>query len=496
MSQGAFAERLNQDQRKEIHIPSDLDDYLNKKLSEGKQVILTGNPGDGKTQYILMQKQEYEGFFLKDASTWELSELIEEWNKAYENEEKGIIAINDGPLQQLIHRYKENYDFLEDVDYMMENQALTSKDYDHPNDDMILIDLSKRSVLSPIIVKQAITKLTNIHNIDEDNDKHISYNAAKLSQEDIKSSFGEMLTYIGGLDSTVTMRDLLNFIAFCINGGKEEEIEDFDEELKFYNLAYSGRGKIFDLFREHINPRELTHPHLDSILWSEAEKNSGFSDTEYNSDSIEEEFLRLKRKFMFGDKATEGIFAKEIYNKTNESFLNYRNNDDLHYVEKTEQLIGWMNSYFIPSSDMTNRLLLWFSHNFRSKENKVIISRGSAPADKFRYKSPKLNPVIEDSITYNPNYYVLEYDPGQDYEKKSKIRIDKDLHQTLSSLDLGVPYIMRDENTERKIMNFMEEVEKREIKDEIRSTVRMKDTESGEITKIKVNNDEYSLSGV
>ena len=496
ISQGAFAERLSQNQRKEIHISSELDEFLDEKLEEGKQIILTGNPGDGKTQYIMMEKEEYDGFFLKDGSTWEPSELIEEWNEAYSENRKGILAINDGPLQRLINDFSGDFEFLNDVDHMMENQIVMDDGYEHPNEDIILIDLSKRSVLSTKIVKQAIEKLTTVHDTSEEMDKHISYNAEKLSQEEIKNSLSQMLSYIGVIDSSVTMRDLLNFIAYCINGGKKEEVENFDEDLKFYNLAYEGRGKLFDLFREHIDPKVLTHPYLDSVLWSETEEGMEFNDSDYDAEQVQKEFLRKKRRFLFGDKKVDEIGTKEVYDKTNENFLNYRNNANLQPREKTEQLIQWLNSYFIPESDMTNSLLLWFSHNFRSKENQVIISREEAHTDKFQYKVPKLNSEISDAITFHSNQYVLEYDPGQDFNRKPKMKIDKNLHETLSSLDLGVPYVMRDEKVERKILNFMEEIQKREIGDETRAKIRMKDTETGDITKIKVNNDEFSLSGI
>ena len=44
----AYADRLNQDELKGIHVALDVDDYLFEQAGGNKQVIVTGNPGDGK----------------------------------------------------------------------------------------------------------------------------------------------------------------------------------------------------------------------------------------------------------------------------------------------------------------------------------------------------------------------------------------------------------------------------------------------------------------
>jgi predicted ATP-dependent serine protease len=59
LARGGFAESLTPHQRRQIHIDTDLDSFLEAALEDGKQVVLTGNPGDGKTQHILMRQDNY-----------------------------------------------------------------------------------------------------------------------------------------------------------------------------------------------------------------------------------------------------------------------------------------------------------------------------------------------------------------------------------------------------------------------------------------------------
>ncbi|MFB6199773.1 MAG: hypothetical protein ABEJ83_02755 [Candidatus Nanohaloarchaea archaeon] len=494
ISQGGFAETMSEDQRKEIHAKSRMDDFLEEQMKKGRQVVLTGNPGDGKTQHIMKIRREYDGYYETDASTREPEELVEEWKEAYDEGKKGIIAINDGPLQQVITEFSDDYGFLRDIQYKMENQLVTRvDDFENPNEDIVVVNMSKRQILSKTIIHQTVNNLTNLYDVEADSNYHISYNIEKLRNERVKSSLTQLLSYLGTYDSEVTMRDLLNFVAYCINGGRKDEERNFSEDLKYYNLAYRGRGKVFDLFRDYLDPEEMTHPYLDSVLWSEAEEEINAPDSEYDIDEVKKKFLRKKRAFLFGEKTVDGVKPRDVYKESRDSFMNYRSNEDINTQQKKENLILRLNKYFLPDADKSNELVLWFTHNFRSKENQVVISRADAATQNFNYLVPQLNPEIEEAMSFSSDHYFLEYSGESD---RPRLKIDENLHDRLNTLELGVPYFMRDKRIERRIINFMEDVQKEEISSETHATIRLKDTETGEDKKIKVDNDEYTLSDI
>ena len=51
-STNSYADRLTADELESIHVDLGVDDYLVAQAEAGRQIIVTGNPGDGKTHLI------------------------------------------------------------------------------------------------------------------------------------------------------------------------------------------------------------------------------------------------------------------------------------------------------------------------------------------------------------------------------------------------------------------------------------------------------------
>ncbi len=421
LARGGFAETMTDSQRAAIHIETRLDEFLEEALDDGKQIVLTGNPGDGKTQYILMQERRRgapgNAYYLPDASSEsDYSTVLEEWKEALSDGRPGILAINEGPLYEMLTHHQDEYEFLDTV--------------------------------------------------------------------------AQQLRTIGKIDVHVTIRDLLNFIAHCITGGKSEAVEDFDEDLKYYNLAYSGRGTLFDLFRQHVNPQELTHPFVDSSLWSRAEQEVAPRDTDDARDEIEKEFLQLKRRFLFEDEGMDlGYSSKILYHDVDYEFLQIRN-EDSGTTEDLENLLRRINGYFSDSSGMTYELQLWFSHKYIGRSTKAILTRHSVSKSDFRIQRPKLNPSIEDAMEYIPNYAVLQYTAG---ENTVQLEVDRSLYESFSRIDSGIPYALRDREEEQVLLEFMRDIEYQETPGESTGTVTIKDAETGQTETIRIQDDRYNL---
>lgn len=501
LSQGGFAEKLSPEQRRSIHITTRLDEYIDDALAAGKQVVLTGNPGDGKTQYILRKQPEYpepEYFYLYDASEFaDYGELLNEWADAFRGGKPGILAINDGPLYEMTTSYTGDYPFLETVEAQFQNQVVYDDDAasDIDFDDLVVIDLNNRNVLTRKVVLQAIENLTADHFLKNGHNHsrmcHIQYNIQKLQNDTIRDNFKRLLKTVGKLDEHVTVRDLLNFVAYCITGGQSDCEVDFGEELKYYNLAFEGDGRIFSLLDEYFNPRNLTHPFIDSTLWADAEEEVNPRDVEDLRDAIDTEFLRQKRRFYFEDELMNlGFTGRDLYHEINYPFLDQRNNPQQSDEGVKEETIEMINSYFSPGSSQRSELRLWQAHNYRSKSSLVLISRTKIPKYEFERKIPDLHPAIRGAMDYTPTHHALEYTGG---DRSVRIKITRELSQSLSALDATVPYLVRDRKEEQQLLEFMEEIEYQANYSEVEGRILIKDTETGEVEVLEVHDDRYRM---
>lgn len=502
LARGGFAEKLSPDQRRAIHITTSLDDFIDDALDDdGKQIVLTGNPGDGKTQYILRNKPQYpepDYFYLYDASEFaDYVDLLEEWSDAFEAGKPGILAINDGPLYEMTTSYSEDYPFLKTVEEQFQRQIVyddseaADVDFDH----LVVIDLNNRDVLTRKILVQAIKNLTADHFLEEGHNHsgtcHIEYNIQKLQNDTIRDNFKELLKTVGKLEEHVTIRDLLNFLAYCITGGHDECRTDFGEDLRYYNLAFEGKGQIFVLLDEHFNPRDLTHPFIDSRLWADAEDQVSPRDTEDLRDAIHTEFIRQKRRFYFEDELMDiGYTGRDLYHSINYPFLDMRNNPEQSEEGVKEETIEMINGYFSPGSSQRSELRLWQAHNYRSKSSLVLISRTRVSKYDLDRKKPDLHPQIREAMGYTPTHIALEYNGGNN---PVRLRITRELFQSLSALDANVPYLVRDREEEQQLLEFMEEIEYQEQYSETEGQILIKDTGTGKVESLEVHDDRYRV---
>ena len=496
LARGGFAESLTPHQRRQIHIDTDLDDFLENALDEGKQVVLTGNPGDGKTQHILMRQDQYppdEYFYLLDASEYaDYGELLEEWDENYQAGAPGVLAINDGPLYEMTTQYAEEYDFLNTIQKQLENQVIYNEDTLQviDFDEVIVVDLNNRNILTPSVVKDAIQTLVDDF-IEGDHGHsgrcHIQYNAKKLQDERIQENIVDFLTELGKYERHVTVRDLLNFLCYILTAGIKDCQTNFDEELKYYNLAFEGTGAVFELARQRFRSPQLVHPFIDSQLWADAEREVNFSDRDEAAEVVEPVFTRRKRQFLFEDEHMNIDYESySLFQNISYQFLNHRNGMSREGTK--EQLIKMLNGYFRPNSSKRSELQLWLAHSYRSKSSLALVSRTTVPKSDFEIREPRLHPEIEDAIGYTNDHTALEYTDGR---SPIRLKITRSLYRALGALDADIPYTLRSRDVEQQILEFMEEIEYHETYSEEAGSISVKDTETGRIEEVDVNNGIY-----
>jgi hypothetical protein len=496
LARGGFAESLTPPQRRQIHIQTDLDSFLEDALDDGKQVVLTGNPGDGKTQHILMQQDNYpedEYFYLLDASEYaDYHDLLEEWNEHFQDGVAGILAINDGPLYEMTTQYRDEFEFLGTVQKQLQNQIIydESDTEDIDFEDVVVVDLNNQDVLTHSIIRKAIENFAGDFAMDGHSHSgrcHIQYNAEKLQENSIKENLVDFLTELRNYNEHVTVRDLLNYLCYILTSGIKECQTDFGEELKYYNLAFEGTGAIFDLARRRLDSPELVHPFVDSRLWADAEQEVGFSDRDDASETVEPLFERKKRRFLFEDEQMDiGYESYPLFRNVEYDFVNHRNG--MSSEGSKERLVNLLNGYFRQNNASRTELNLWLSHNFRSKSSLALVSRTSVSKNRFELQRAKLHPNIRDAISYTPSHTAFTYNRDG---IPIRLKIDRSLYRALGALDADIPYTLRSRDVEQQILEFMSEVEYHETYSEEEGRVTVKDTETGRVEEIDINNKLY-----
>ena len=101
-----YADRLTEEQLAGIHIPTGVETVVRKWLLAKKDVVLLGNPGDGKTHLIRQVddavKRVKAEVVLDATAEKDYGRLINKWKKASDASRPFCVAINQGPLNQLL----------------------------------------------------------------------------------------------------------------------------------------------------------------------------------------------------------------------------------------------------------------------------------------------------------------------------------------------------------------------------------------------------------
>lgn len=501
LAQGAIAETLTEEQRSELHVDTPLrEDFLTEQLQEGKHIILTGNPGDGKTQFILRQQERISNLYTEtDVSMYSDygEDLLPVWKEELETNNPGILAINEGPLHEIISDYSSDFPFLDTVSDQLRNQIVFGDEPDIDFDDIVVIDLTHQNILSRDVITGMVDRLTRsefLENHGHAGKCHIQHNIENLRDERVKESIVQLLTKLATSEVHVNIRHLINFLAYTIVGDTTSCDTEFSEDREYYNLLFEGQGKLFDLFREHYEVTQLTHPDLDYNLWMDVEESFAVNESATYQDVLEK-YQTEYRRFLFENETFEfGIRTGEVLDlyQQNAELINI-SNGDIDQTAALEQTLRRINSYFEPNTRTQSHLRLWFSHRYRAKDSQALVSRNELTKHAFDIETPRFNSMLQEAFeeSYASSEYVFAYDFG---EERVQLEIDSGLHEILSSLDIGIPYILRDRQREQQLFKFMNKIEYQESYSETRGEVRVKDTETGNTTEIRVTGDGYDLS--
>jgi len=472
----AVAERVEKSKLQYMHISTGLDFELETWVRNNYDVILTGNPGDGKTHLIQILEDKgllTSAYVEKDASQNDTETLLSIWKQKKQENVPFLLAINHAPLRNLAtnaQRY-QGIEYLASIPMEIDNTVYYNEVPKSKLERTIVVDLSQRETSTYIIVKSIVDKLSNTIIASRCNDCPprkcpMEYNAEALSNDTVLRNLTTVLSLITRRGTHTTMRDLIGLLTYilfsdksCAKRWQSFKNDDGDivtptfEDYTYYNLIFKGRSHLFDAIRATFDPANYSDAESDSGLWKGTIHNGWLiSEPLVTSPGTLEELRILKRRYYFEHHHdTKKLLQRML--PTMEYRFSELIEGKLDTPSEVENLVGMINTFYAPTRGSQNtdqhyyRLRLWNSHRYASGAAPGYFAMRSVPADNLTLYWPKANPAVAHAMEIRQDHVLLAFqgwEPGE-----PGLRVDWPMYQALTSAQSGTPidvqplYILR-----------------------------------------------------
>lgn len=283
--------------RARLHIPSELDELVPRLLAEKQDVILTGNPGDGKSHLVALLRDRGNlgtAIVELDLSARPTDDVIAVWRNAIAANRPFIMCANEGPLHQFINAAMGD-GILASRAQELRNQigrlACTSADPMPESPRLVtLIDLADRNVLDTQFIASAIAKVCTrefLPNLGvRAHDSTAGRNLLLFAEAPgARDRMARLVRHAGRrIGHHITFRQLWTCIAYALSGGKAEgtlrvELSRGEVSMGTFPLDYlcgnRPKGPLIEAVRKYADPARTPTPEVDDEIWSRGSPKRG-----------------------------------------------------------------------------------------------------------------------------------------------------------------------------------------------------------------------------
>ena len=477
-SSKSYADRLSQDELEGIHVDLGVDDYLVEQVGANKQVIITGNPGDGKTHLIERLRPQLEEFgaeVITDANAVSDDDTLAKWIECREKKRPFVLAINEWPLY-VLQRTADRRNFAPVKEALRQVQSARffgdARRPPPPAEGVVTIDLALRNLLAPSVVSKVIRRLTEERfyvGLDE-TDPMLANRAALVNQQ-VQSRLSKLLEWVGLRLQHVTMRELVGFIAFVLSGG-QRAADRFTSGQDVSGLAYSnlafegGIGALFEGIREVFDPASITHPTWDELLWrGGTEESQWLFDSPASALTLpsgrEQGFRVVKRRFFFEHSAGDELFQLGPQDET--EFENLLRKGASGTGGLVRSLVLALNRFYEPDfpEQQRDRLLLWQSHRYDVRAPGAFVSLRELSHQHLRIESQRYADWVEEWLPpeqrARQSFALVAEVAGRDV---ALLEVDRELFLTLVEARRGLGRASWSRTATRRITRFVDQVDR------------------------------------
>lgn len=459
-NESAFSDHVSLARLKELNIRTKLEEVVRKIVRAGGSAVITGNAGDGKTHAILLMKNDLkEAEVITDASEFSGGEIANRWQQARDQGKPFCIAINEGPLIDLIRGYRDKHPWLEDIRASLLNRVsyrpLDSAQMDDDETwkptkaETIVVDLSLRRVLSADLTKAIIEKLTDDQwyqtcaGCAAQEQCGVTYNRKMLQSKLPKERMVRLLTTVGERGVRVTFREALAFVSYLIFGGRScDELRELGkaEASRYYWNAFEGEGVIFEHLSRGLDPLKQTDARVDEQLWRGIFNSGDFAGNELTpvlqknldevSDkepqTVRDDFTALKRRWYF--EHLDGRIL--LFSDADKLFQELQDTQQAMAI-RLSRLIALINRRWNKGdASKSDALRLWTRLTYSPRaRSQAMVSGLSVSRLKLGLYKPELSPVLRRAFGEQPVSHLLL--ASVDDPRFARLMVDATLLQSL-----------------------------------------------------------------
>ncbi len=441
-------------------------DILIEKYLPNKILILTGNPGDGKT-YCIKSHQEsvekYNVYVNTDINSLDsngLNELADKLIEIYRSNDSCIIAANEYPffcLQKILkEKCKDLY--LELNECKKHNLILGNADH-YTIKKCVVIDLNERNLLystENLKISNLLNKTINY--LEKCNLESLGYitvknNIEHLKKMEVQSKIISMLNYVSITGNHFVIRDILGFVSYLFVSCLINE-----DELLYYDALFT-EGADNKIIRDlqKFDPVLMSDPEIDELLWNgEIVDGWCFSKPSKNPCDLESSeealmlFKSIKRQYYFENSQAN---VKQFIDPYYQEIVDIIKHPDKR--ENIEKVIFAMNSMYLSNEVEKDNLLIWSTNRFDiSIDYRAAVCTKSIYKDKFELLIPEKDNWM-DSYEFIPSYLIFRLKK----HISCSIKLDIDFMIVLLKISRGFPVSLVESHYEQLINGFMRKIE-------------------------------------
>jgi hypothetical protein len=470
-----------------LHIETPVDDAIVRGANENKVVIVTGNPGDGKTHLIRRVGDQFpkslwrDGGVQTDANEMEDEEIVKAVTAALEKRRGLILAINEGILLEICERQRARLPWAGDVADRVLHPFSYGPNADRSRSRVVILDLNLRNCLGPTVAGAALDRLLDLVEGAPAGAEGLLENAQRLRQPVVRERVLYLLGSIGQTGFHATMRELLGFLSYLLCGG-----EGGSAPAPHYaqNAFGGGQGALFDRVRE-LDPVRMPMPFLDDALWNCTDTPDDWTVSdpgEYREPGDRDAFVRRKRRSFFEHQQGRDIVRID-QQAIEREFARLRSSSQ----SPEQAAIRLINNFFKPGAT-SESLVLWVYHQYSVRPIRHIVSRQAVRAQDLRVVVPRLPDALGAAFPdYQPDHVVLHHKatgPGDG------LIIDRRLVRMLLEGDRSMGLGTRNLEAQKKVAGFFDRLAKHAGDQPVVSILRL---DSGVENQIGVDLDTKSF---